>query len=295
MPKTVPESSNPQRAAGAARRPTDHPDRFVIPREELPAGFAERLSVPTEPAAPHPAATVVVLRDAPHGPETLLLRRHGRSGFAAGAWVFPGGRVDDADREERFRSRWRGPEPAAWRERLSLSDEGVALGFLVAAVRETFEETGIMVGEPRETGERERLRAELLAGERHFAEVLEAMDAAVDTGKLAYLAHWITPEAEPRRFDTRFFLAELPAKAVVEAHAEELTEARWLSPAAALAAYEAGELRMLPPTIHTLRRLTPFEDVAAVRVGLGDAPVPTFLPRLHGTAEGVVIEVVEKA
>jgi len=267
----------------------------VIPREELPPGFAERLSVPTVPAAAHPAATVVVLRDALHGPEALLLRRHGRSGFAAGAWVFPGGRVDEADRDERFRNRWRGPEPIAWRDRLSLSEEESALGFVVAAVRETFEETGIMVGESRATGERERLRAELLAGERHFAEVLEAMDAAVDTDKLAYLAHWITPEAEPRRFDTRFFLAALPAEAVVEAHAEELTEARWLSPAAALAEYEAGELRMLPPTIHTLRRLTPFEDVAAARAGLRDAPVPTFLPRLHGTEEGVVIEVVKEA
>jgi len=267
----------------------------VIPREELPPGFAERLSVPGEPAEAHPAATVVLLRDARAGPEALLLRRHGRSGFAADAWVFPGGRVDAADCDERFRHRWRGPEPAAWCRRLSLSDERTALAYLVAAVRETFEETGILLGAPRESREMDRLRTEVLAGERHFAEILEAVDAEVDTDSIAYLAHWITPRAEPRRFDTRFFLTALPADAVADAHAAELTEARWLSPSTALEAYEDGELRMLPPTVHTLRRLTPFEDVAAALAGLRDAPVPTFLPRLHGTPEGVVIEVVEEA
>src|SRR5215207_7298312 len=102
-------------AAGAARRATDDPSVFLIPSEHLPAGFAEKVDDPgLIPAPPRPAATVVLMRDADGGPEALLLRRHRRSGFAADAWVFPGGGVDKADREEATADHLDGPTPAEW-------------------------------------------------------------------------------------------------------------------------------------------------------------------------------------
>ncbi|HET7459836.1 MAG TPA: NUDIX domain-containing protein, partial [Longimicrobium sp.] len=102
----------PQSAAGAARRATDDPNRFVIPAEALPAGFSEVLDDPAhQPVQARPAATVVLLRDAEGGAEVLLLRRHRRSGFAAGAWVFPGGVVDERDRDGALLERLDGPTP----------------------------------------------------------------------------------------------------------------------------------------------------------------------------------------
>src|SRR5690606_9942576 len=121
----VSEAADPERerAAAAPRRPTDDEGRFLIPNDQLPPGFAERVEeAGLTPASPRPAATVVLMRDAPSGPEALLLRRPRRSSFAGGAWVFPGGVVDAEDADPLLAGRSHGPDPETWARRLGLAD-----------------------------------------------------------------------------------------------------------------------------------------------------------------------------
>jgi hypothetical protein len=117
-------------------------------------------------------------------------------------------------------------------------------------------------------------------------------DLILSLDALLPIAHWITPEAEPRRYDTRFFLATVDARTVGEPHTEELVEAIWTPPAAAVAGFLSGELRMLPPTVHTLRRLAEFGSVEETLAGLADEPLTPILPRLRRHPDGVVIEIV---
>ena len=122
--------------------------RGVIPFERLPPGFAETLDrPPSEPAVPRPAATVVLLRDRDEGPEVVLLRRVRNAGFVPGAWVFPGGRVDAADAAPELLARWRGPAPSEVARRLDMDVDASpsAMAYLLAALRETFEETGLLL------------------------------------------------------------------------------------------------------------------------------------------------------
>jgi 8-oxo-dGTP pyrophosphatase MutT (NUDIX family) len=286
-------------AASAARRPTGDPDRFLIPEAHLPAGFAERVeSGAFTPAEPRPAATVVLLREAAGGPEALLLRRHRRSGFAADAWVFPGGVVDAADRDPALLAHLEGPAPEAWAARLGVGDPGEALGYVAAALREAFEETGILlarwdqVGDRREQPEEglEVARRALLNGVVGLREVLVGNGLCLSADQLLYIAHWITPEPEPRRYDTRFFLARVPAGAECTHHEGEMVDARWLAPADAVEAFRTGEMKLLPPTVHTLRRLAEHRTLPDLWEALRDAPVPALLPRMRRHAEGVMIE-----
>lgn len=277
-------------AAGSTRLPTGHPDRYLIPRAQVPPGLLERLEVGGDPAAPRPAATIVLARDGDGGPEVLLLRRPGRSSFAANAWVFPGGALDRADLDDSLAARLRGPGPDAWAERLGTGPRD-AVGFVLAAIREAWEETGILLSDPPADPDLLRpARMEALAGEISFGEVLEREGLVVDAGDLVYLAHWITPEPEPRRFDARFFLAAVPPETGCDLLGEELMEARWVAPATALDAYEGGAMRLLPPTVHTLRRLRTVASVADMVAKLRDAPVATILPRMIRDPAGVIIE-----
>lgn len=285
-----------ERAAAAARRPTDDASRFLIPSEQLPPGFADRVGgAGFAPAAPRPAATVVLLREAPGGPEALLLRRPSRSAFAAGAWVFPGGVVDAADADPALVARNRGPGPDAWGRRLGLADPAEAFGFVVAALREAWEETGILLVEPEEehpeAGKLRRARVDLLSGVLSLTALVERERLRLATEDLLYIAHWITPEPEPRRYDTRFFLARVDEGAECELHGEELRESRWIRPADAVEGYRAGDLLLLPPTVHTLARLAEFASLDALWAGLRDAPVPTFLPRMRRDPAGILLEI----
>jgi 8-oxo-dGTP pyrophosphatase MutT (NUDIX family) len=274
----------PPDAAGAApRRTTGDPDRFLIPRERVPEALFERIRAGGEASPSLPAATVVVRRDE----EVLLLRRPQRSGFAAGAWVFPGGRVDAGDADPALQSVLRGPPAEAWARRLALDDLDAATGFVVAALRETFEETGILLaaGDLPSGREMAGMRRALLEEEAHFGELVRGAGLALDAGVLAYIAHWVTPIPERRRYDTRFFLASVPAGAEADLHAgEELVEARWLTPGDAVEGFAAGDLPMLPPTVHTLRGLATGELPQPA-----DAPVPRILPEMRETEAGVEI------
>jgi 8-oxo-dGTP pyrophosphatase MutT (NUDIX family) len=230
-------------------------------------------------AGPRPAATVVLLRDGPGGPEAYLQRRPLGMGFAGGLWVFPGGRVDEGDRDPAVDGRWAGPSPAAWAERLGLP-VSEARGHLVAACRETLEEAGLLLADPAlDPGELAAARRELLAGTTGFATLLARLGVRLDTGRLRYWAWWVTPEAEPRRYDTRFFVAGLPADAAVTAHLAEAERERWLPPARAAA---DQDLPMLPPTRYSLRDLAGFDSVAEALAAGADRPVERILPVLDG-------------
>lgn len=299
LPSTVTDP-RPASAAGAARRATDDPDTFVIPTDALPPGFAEKVEDPALiPAPPRPAATVVLLRDADGGLEALLLRRHRRSGFAADAWVFPGGVVDASDRSGEVADRLDGPSAAEWARRLDVADPGEALGYVTAAIREAFEETGILLARSDRVGDAHPHVAESLEVARRalLNEVVSLRDVAVGNGlrlsgdELIYVGHWITPEPEPRRYDTRFFAARAPDGAVCTVHDAEMTDAAWLRPAEAVERFRAGELRLLPPTAHTLQRLAEYASWADLRAALEHAPVPSITPRMERRRDGVAIVV----
>jgi 8-oxo-dGTP pyrophosphatase MutT (NUDIX family) len=229
--------------------------------------------------APRAAATVVLLRDGPGGPEAYLQRRPLGMGFAGGLWVFPGGRVDQADHDPAVDASWAGPPPAAWAERLGL-EVGEARGHLVAACRETLEEAGLLLATPSPgPAALAEARAALLAGSAGFAALLAGLGVRLDTGRLRYWAWWLTPEAEPRRYDTRFFLAGLPAGAAVTAHLAEAERERWLPPADGAA---DQRLPMLPPTRYTLRDLAGFASVAEALAAAEGRSVERILPVLDG-------------
>lgn len=292
----------PLSAAGAARRATDDPNTFVIPSEHLPPGFAEKVEdAGLVPAVPRPAATVVLLREGEDGPEALLLRRHRRSGFAADAWVFPGGVVDASDREPDAVDRLDGPSPAEWARRLGLDDPAEAMGYVVAAIREAFEETGILLAHPDRVAAAHAHAAESLAVARRalLNEVVTLRDVAVGNGlrlsggELIYVGHWVTPTPEPRRYDTRFFAAHVPTDAVCEVHDAEMTDHVWLAPGEAVERFRHGQLRLLPPTVHTLQQLDGFSSWKTLRAALEEAPVPAITPRMERRREGVAIVVPE--
>ena len=290
-------------AASAARRATGDPNVFLIPEEHLPEGFADKVDDPALiPAPTRPAATVVLLREEDAGLEALLLRRHRRSGFAADAWVFPGGVVDKADRDPEVADRLDGPTVAEWAARLGCEDPAEAQGYVVAAIREAFEETGILLAHPDPTGPTQLHDGESLAVARRalLNDVVSLRDVAVGNGlrlaggALVYVAHWITPEPEPRRYDTRFFAALAPEGALCEVHDEEMTDYAWLRPADAVERFRTGQMKLLPPTVRTLEQLAPFGTFAELREALVGAPVPTILPRMRRDPGGVAIVVPDE-
>lgn len=239
------------------------------------------------PAAP--AATLVLMRDVDASLEVLLLRRNRHAGFVPGMYVFPGGRVDGSDAGPAALSRLDDLTPDAAAERLDLREDAdpPAVAYYLAAIREAFEETGILVGSlkdgsPPPTAAADpavdRVRDELMESKIEFAEVLARMDCRMPGTALHYFAHWITPMREPRRFDARFFAAHVDAGSTPIVDPREMTDARWIAPAQALEEHMQGHLPMILPTVHTLQKLSAFSVVADALDALAHAPVVTILP-----------------
>jgi len=227
-----------------------------------------------------PAATVVVLRDGPAGLEVYLQRRPMTMGFAAGLWVFPGGRVDRVDGDPGVDAAWSGPGPEAWAARLGLG-RSQARGTVVAACRECLEEAGVLLADRMpEPAALDAARRELLTGRQGLGAVLAGLGVRLDTGRLRYWAWWVTPEAETHRYDTRFFVAGLPRGAAVTVHGLEAERGRWLPVATAA----AEPVRMLPPTWCTLRELTAFSSVAEVLAAADARVIERTLPVWDGDA-----------
>lgn len=208
------------------------------------------------PVTPRDAATVVLLRDTPAGYEVFLVRRHAKSGFMGGATVFPGGKLDEQDRDARILARVRGrasAEAARVLDELDMPERALAL--FVAAIRETFEEAGVLLAEVARPDAIAAERARLEQG-ASFADVLDALGAELRLDWLVPLSRWVTPAVEPRRFDARFFLTRIPPGQTAARDARETTEAHWLSPADALAHDLADRILLPPPTLRTLENLS---------------------------------------
>jgi recombination protein RecT len=274
---------------------------FVIPFDRLPERFAESVAhPPAVPATPRPAATVVLLRDGANDMEVLLLRRVRTSGFVPGAYVFPGGRVDGADATPAVVDRLDGLSAQEAERRLELPGaRPPALAYYLAAVREAFEETGILIGCAADGGAPttaaddeavDTLRNELMGDRLSFDGVLDRMGCRIDGGAMEYFAHWITPEPEPRRYDTRFFGARVRHGARALVDPREMTDAVWLTPTKALRRHEARSLPMVFPTIKTLQRLSSYHRVDEALAALGRGRVPAITPRLVVTPTGVGME-----
>ncbi len=243
-----------------------------------------------------PAATVLLLRDGEPGLEVHLLRRTRGMPFAGGMTAYPGGGVDPRDGDTDVA--WAGPAPAEWARALGC-DERMARELVCAAVRETFEEAGVLLaGSPGGTDggarvvpdvsgdEWETQRQALMTHELSLAELLAARGLALRADLLRPFAHWITPPQETRRYDTRFFAAALPVGQEARDVSGEADEASWLTPEAALREMRTGTRPMLPPTIHTLSQLAAFGDVAAALAGSPPEPLEPIMPELRTTPEG---------
>ena len=231
--------------------------RIAVPRA-VGAMAAERVAGERAVAEPRDAATVMLLRAAGTGSgvEVLLLCRARMMDFAPGAHVFPGGSVDSADAEIAVEL------PSGYAATLGVPPER-AQALIGAAVRETFEESGVLLAAGQPVAEDRR---ELLAGSVSLADVLRHRELELRADALLPWARWITPEASDRRFDTWFFAAAMPEGQVADAGigAAEADSAAWLRPAAALAAARAGEITLLPPTAVTLAELAAHESVGEV-------------------------------
>lgn len=237
------------------------------------------------PATPRRAATVMLLRDgAEHGaPEVHMLRRRASMAFAGGAYAYPGGGVDPRDDDRLVR--WAGPTRASWAARLGVDGEADAQAIVCAAVRETYEEAGVLLAGPTPdtvvgdtTGDDwEADREALVARDVSFAEFLDRRGLVLRSDLLGAWARWITPEFEPRRYDTFFFVAALPAGQRTRNASTEADRTVWIRPAEAAARYDKGELLMMPPTISTLRALSTHGSPAAA---LAAAPEQTMTPVL---------------
>ena len=222
-------------------------------------------------AKPRYAATLILLRDSdrPSGEiEVLLLQRHARSAFLPGVHVFPGGVVEEADFASEMGALCQGLSfDQAHRTIKDVSPPERALGFFVAAIREAFEESGILLAHGRRSiDERQMMRwggyrAEVHANPSIFVSWLgdEGLKLATDT--LFYFAHWITPEVLPIRFDARFFVAAAPSGQEASPDGKETVEARWVSPQDALEEHQKGRLKLAPPTFHILSELAEFRTV----------------------------------
>jgi len=229
------------------------------------------------PPVPRDAATVMVVRAAGDGLEVLMMRRPAAMKFAPGAYVFPGGSVDASDATPEIG--WYGPDPAEFGARLGAPAE-LARALVCAAVRETFEESGVLLAGPADGGavtaefgstmsgpSWQADRAAVIAGELTLAALLASRDLVIRADLLTPWTRWITPEGESRRFDARFFVAALPAGQEPTGHAAEADEVAWLRPADAIAAARAGDISLLPPTATTLKD---FAVMAAAGGGVPD-------------------------
>ncbi|MFF9625482.1 NUDIX hydrolase [Streptomyces griseosporeus] len=235
------------------------------------------------PVAARRAATVMLLRDTDGGPAVHMLRRRASMAFAGGAYAYPGGGVDPRDDDHLVR--WAGPTRAWWAERLGVEDETEAQAIVCAAVRETYEEAGVLLAGPTPdtvvgdtTGaDWEADRAALVARETSFADFLDRRGLVLRSDLLGAWTRWITPEFEPRRYDTWFFVASLPAGQRTRNASGEADRTVWTRPQDAADGYDKGELLMMPPTIATLRQLTPYATAAEA---LAAAPARDLTPVL---------------
>jgi 8-oxo-dGTP pyrophosphatase MutT (NUDIX family) len=238
------------------------------------------------------AATVVLLRDRRDGTagmQTWLMRRVPKMAFAAGMSVFPGGSVDTTD----------GASPELLADRVQaqiLNSIAQQLGSTVdhagrlvcAAIRETFEEVGVLLSQPYVTVD-PGLRGAVESRTSGFSAMLTDLGVVLDLSAIRPWARWITPAQEVRRYDTYFFVATLPPGAAAAAVTAEASHADWIGVEQALAEYDAGDRPLLPPTIVTLREMAAYASVAEVLAAAADRQVKPVQPVFHRSSDGALV------
>ena len=260
------------------------------------------VSVKPPTVIPVPAATLVLLRDRPAGGfargaggfargaggfEILLMQRHAKSKFAAGDFVFPGGKLTREDNPPDAIHWCAGLDAATAAKTLALEDTELAVAHWIGVIRETFEEVGVLLATSADGGPA-RVSAAMLtacrracqADNRAFWELVKREDLRLATDRLVYFAHWITPDGNPLRFDTRFFAAPMPADQTPTGDDKEVTDLRWLAPAEALDAQKRGEISLRNPTVRNLMLFTDATSAADALARLRGRTVRTIAPRV---------------
>jgi 8-oxo-dGTP pyrophosphatase MutT (NUDIX family) len=239
-----------------------------------------------EATAPIPkdASTVMLVRDTDTGVEIFLVRRAKAMAFAGGVTVFPGGGVDASDADTDLD--WAGPPPSWWGERFGV-DAKRAQALVCAAVRETFEECGVLLAGPTAdtvvadtTGYREA-RGQLERRELRFGEFLTRERLVLRSDLLRPWARWITPVIEPRRYDTHFFVAVVPQGQIPDGATTEAAEVMWRTPRAGIKDWEVGDTMLMPPTFTQLDSLSQYDSTAAILAA--EPTIETILPVLDTT------------
>lgn len=273
-------------------------------REKAQRHYRRLLEDPPEPVTPRAAATVMLVRDAPDGSaggagglQVYMLKRVASMDFAPSTMVFPGGGIDGRDDAD---LPWAGPGVVQWAARLGCDDHLTRM-LVVAAVREVFEECGVLLASATESGPLvdaadpswRRARDELNAREISLGELLRRERLLLRTDLLRAHAHWTTPAVEPRRFDTRFFVALMPEHQQADAETTEAEHGLWVRPAEVLEDFAAGRVQMLPPTISCVEDLAAAPDAAAC---FADEPVIRRMePVVTLREDGVVVFRVDRA
>lgn len=248
------------------------------------------------PLKPRPAATLIPVRDGSHGLEVFMMQRTHQAAFIPGGYVFPGGAVDATDADAFFEQRSVGPDVVEASRLLRLENAG--LQYWVAAIRECFEEAGLLLayGEDHRivdtdhagsAGRLSALRQKVASGELPFAQVCRTFGLRLALDRLAYFGHWITPAGAPRRFDTRFFLCVAPQGQVPSHDNGETIGHLWVRPGEALERQRAGEMEIMFATKKTLEALARFDNTEALmHHARTQASVPTHEPRVSTARNG---------
>jgi 8-oxo-dGTP pyrophosphatase MutT (NUDIX family) len=261
------------------------PDDMTLPGNLVPTSPA------AQPAQARDAVTVVLLRDGSDGLEAFLLRRVKGMAFAGGMTVFPGGGVDQRDADTSVA--WAGPPPEWWGSVFGV-DAAMARAFVCAAVREMFEESGVLLAGPdagsvvADTSTYAAARQQLVDREISLAQFLASEGLVLRADLLRPWANWVTPYEEPRRYDTRFFVAALPSGQRADGETTEASDASWQTPAEAVQDAQEGRRMLMPPTWRTLEEVGALGTVEKVMAE--ERSVEKIIPKL--IRDGDVIRVV---
>jgi 8-oxo-dGTP pyrophosphatase MutT (NUDIX family) len=252
---------------------------------------------------PRDAATVILMKELPGRPyEIFLMRRNANQSFMGGAVVFPGGKVDDRDADSGLANFARGLSAEGAAGKLHEPDlpGAQAIGLFFAAIRETFEETGVLLAtraggapfnssDPLTVARFEAYREKIHRSEMSLGEMAGKENLCFPLDRLAPYAHWITPRIESRRFDTRFFLARIPEGQTAVHDTVELTDSVWISPAEALEKQRQGEMLLMPPTLKIMEELSAFDTLDELFDAAARRRIHTVLPQVRTHEDTVTI------